>query len=124
MVFTATGMRRALIVIGAVLAAPLAFAHAHLEAQTPAANAQVTSAPQALTLKFSEGIEPKFSGLTITNARKQTIKTGTATRSEENKSQLVVPLEDTLQAGEYTVDWHVVSVDGHKTKGSYTFSVK
>ncbi|WP_288770824.1 copper resistance protein CopC, partial [uncultured Escherichia sp.] len=24
----------------------------------------------------------------------------------------------------YTVDWHVVSVDGHKTKGHYTFSVK
>ncbi|MBF8845692.1 hypothetical protein GD428_19090, partial [Escherichia coli] len=22
------------------------------------------------------------------------------------------------------VDWHVVSVDGHKTKGHYTFSVK
>ena len=28
------------------------------------------------------------------------------------------------QAGKYTVDWHVVSVDGHKTKGQYTFSVK
>ncbi|MDT1822847.1 hypothetical protein FPK54_23435, partial [Acinetobacter baumannii] len=25
---------------------------------------------------------------------------------------------------EYTVAWHVVSVDGHKTKGQYTFSVK
>ncbi|MDD0538578.1 copper resistance protein CopC, partial [Shigella sonnei] len=22
-----------------------------------------------------------------------------------------------------TVDWHVVSVDGHKTKGHYTFSM-
>ncbi|MDU5691430.1 MAG: copper resistance protein CopC, partial [Citrobacter freundii] len=30
----------------------------------------------------------------------------------------------TLEAGKYTVDWHVVSVDGHKTKGQYTFSVK
>ncbi|WP_250381188.1 copper resistance protein CopC, partial [Escherichia coli] len=26
--------------------------------------------------------------------------------------------------GTYIVDWHVVSVDGHKTKGHYTFSVK
>ena len=25
---------------------------------------------------------------------------------------------------QYTVAWHVVSVDGHKTKGQYTFSVK
>jgi methionine-rich copper-binding protein CopC len=31
---------------------------------------------------------------------------------------------ETLPPGEYTVAWHVVSVDGHKTKGQYTFSVK
>jgi methionine-rich copper-binding protein CopC len=36
----------------------------------------------------------------------------------------VVPLEQALKAGTYQVDWHVVSVDGHKTKGSYHFSVK
>lgn len=124
MLFTATRMSRALVAIGVLLTTPLAFAHAHLEAQTPAANTQVTTAPQVLTLNFSEGIEPKFSGLTLTNAQKQTIKTGTATRSKENKAQLVVPLEASLQPGDYTVDWHVVSVDGHKTRGSYTFTVK
>ena len=37
---------------------------------------------------------------------------------------MLVPLEQTLQPGNYTVDWHVVSVDGHKTRGTYTFSVK
>ena len=34
------------------------------------------------------------------------------------------PVAETLRPGEYTVAWHVVSVDGHKTKGQYTFSVK
>ena len=38
--------------------------------------------------------------------------------------QLIVPLADSLKPGTYTVNWHVVSVDGHKTKGHYTFSVK
>ena len=47
-----------------------------------------------------------------------------ASRSEQDKTQLIVPLDQTLEAGKYTVDWHVVSVDGHKTKGQYTFSVK
>ncbi|MCD4599315.1 copper resistance protein CopC, partial [Proteus mirabilis] len=33
-------------------------------------------------------------------------------------------LEGGLAEGNYSVDWSVVSVDGHKTKGSYQFSVK
>lgn len=124
MAFTASGLSRALILVGAVMATPLAFAHAHLKTQSPAANSQVTAAPSTLTLNFSEGIEPKFSGLTLTDAQKQAVKTGTAMRSEQDKAQLIVLLEQPLSSGEYTVDWHVVSVDGHKTHGTYTFSVK
>lgn len=124
MVFTATGLRQTLIFATVFLVSPLVSAHAHLKAQTPAANAQLTTAPQTLTLNFSEGIEPKFSGLTVTDAHKQPVKTGVATRSDEDKTQMVVPLTQSLQPGDYTVDWHVVSVDGHKTRGSYTFTVK
>ena len=62
--------------------------------------------------------------MVVTDAQNQVIKTGTATRDEKNKAQLTVPLEQTLASGTYQVDWHVVSVDGHKTKGSYHFSVK
>lgn len=82
------------------------------------------AAPQVLTLNFSEGIEPGFSGVVVTDAQQQAIKTGAVKRNEKDKAQLIVPLEQTLSAGTYQVDWHVVSVDGHKTKGSYHFSVK
>ncbi|EBD0850706.1 CopC domain-containing protein YobA [Salmonella enterica] len=85
---------------------------------TPAAS------PQALTLNFSEGIEPGFSGATITGPQQELIKTRPAKRNEQDKTQLIIPLEQPLKSGAYTVDWHVVSVDGHKTKGKYTFSVK
>lgn len=99
-------------------------AHAHLTHQYPAANAAVTASPQALTLNFSEGIEPGFSGATITGPQQESIKTRPAKRNEQDKTQLIIPLEQPLKSGAYTVDWHVVSVDGHKTKGKYTFSVK
>ncbi len=78
--------------------------------------------PQALTLNFSEGIEPWFSGATITGPQQELIKTRPAKRNEQDKTQLIIPLEQPLKSGAYTVDWHVVSVDGHKTKGKYTFS--
>lgn len=123
MASSASMLRSALIVLASVLATPTA-AHAHLTKQSPAANAEVAASPQALTLNFSEGVEPGFSGAKLTGPNKEQIKTGKASRSEQDKTQLIVPLDQTLEAGKYTVDWHVVSVDGHKTKGQYTFSVK
>ncbi|MBS6738667.1 MULTISPECIES: CopC domain-containing protein YobA [Enterobacteriaceae] len=124
MLFTASHLTRALVFAAALATTPAVFAHAHLKNQYPAANAEVTAAPQALTLNFSEGIEPKFSGVTLTGAQQQSIKTGAVKRNEQDKTQMIVPLAQALQPGNYTVDWHVVSVDGHKTHGTYTFSVK
>ena len=121
--FSASRAVCALVIVASTMMTPSVLAHAHLNQQVPAADS-VVAAPQALTLNFSEGIEPGFSGVVVTDAQNQVIKTGTATRDEKNKAQLTVPLEQTLAAGTYQVDWHVVSVDGHKTKGSYHFSVK
>ncbi len=124
MASSASSLRYALIALAGMLATPAALAHAHLTQQSPAANAQVTASPQALTLNFSEGVEPAFSGATLTGPQKEQIKTGKATRNEQDKTQLIIPLVQSLETGKYTVDWHVVSVDGHKTKGQYSFSVK
>ncbi|MGK9173022.1 CopC domain-containing protein YobA [Yokenella regensburgei] len=124
MVFTAAGTRHVLLLVSMLLTTPLAFAHAHLKTQIPAASSQATTNVKALTLNFSEGIEPAFSGLTLTDSKKQTIRTGKATHDKDNDTQLVVPLEQSLQPGVYNVDWHVVSVDGHKTRGTYSFTVK
>ena len=114
---------QALAFLIASVATPSALAHAHLQQQTPAANGQVAS-PQLLSLSFSECIEPQFSGVVVTDDQQKAVKTGAVKRDEKNKAQLIVQLEQPLTAGTYQVDWHVVSVDGHKTKGSYHFSVK
>lgn len=37
---------------------------------------------------------------------------------------LTIPVSEALGPGAYTVEWHVLSTDGHKTNGSYTFTVK
>lgn len=124
MTFTSARRCPALWFIATLFVTPAVFAHAHLEHQYPAANAQVDAAPQALTLNFSEGIEAQFSGLTLTGPGDTAIETGKAKRNEKDKKQLIVPLSQPLQTGDYRVEWHVVSVDGHKTKGHYLFSVR
>ncbi|AYG61221.1 hypothetical protein CCGE525_00435 [Rhizobium jaguaris] len=42
----------------------------------------------------------------------------------QNDTVLMVPISGTIGAGTYTVEWHALSADGHKTTGSYTFTVK
>jgi len=122
--FTAKSSCRTLLLLASLAASPAVFAHAHLKHQYPAADASVTAAPQALTLNFSEGIEPRFSGVKVTGSQQQTVKIGAVKRNDNDKTQLIAPIEQALTPGEYIVEWHVVSVDGHKTQGSYRFSVK
>lgn len=114
----------AAVFLSAMLTTASAFAHAHLQQQIPAADSTVSVSPQALTLTFSEGVELSFSGVTLSGPQNKPVATGKLARSDGNKAQLTLPLNEPLAAGEYTVEWRVVSVDGHKTKGQYHFSVK
>ena len=55
--FSASRAVCALVFVASTMMTPSVLAHAHLNQQVPAADSVVT-APQALTLNFSEGIEP------------------------------------------------------------------
>ncbi|AVJ18073.1 hypothetical protein CLM71_13510 [Serratia sp. MYb239] len=99
-------------------------AHAHLKLQTPAADATVSPAPQALTLSFSEGIEPGFSKVKLIGPDNKAVKIGKLQLDAKDNAKASIPIPEVLPAGKYQVDWHVVSVDGHKTKGQYSFTVK
>jgi methionine-rich copper-binding protein CopC len=98
-------------------------AHAHLQSASPAADGTVAVSPTELDLKFSEGLNLKFSGVTVTGPGKAVVATG-APALADGDATLVVPLPAALPAGVYTVDWHALSTDGHKTHGSYSFAVK
>ncbi|AHK20893.1 CopC domain-containing protein YobA [Yersinia similis] len=117
-------MLSALIVLFVGLSSQQALAHAHLKAETPAADATINAAPEALTLGFSEGIELSFSGVKVTGPDNNVVKTGDLKLDPVNNTQLILPIDHALTAGKYNVSWHVVSVDGHKTKGTYSFTVK
>ncbi|AHG22152.1 hypothetical protein Z042_22880 [Chania multitudinisentens RB-25] len=114
----------AIFILSVGLSVQPALAHAHLKLQTPAADSTISPAPNMLTLSFSEGIEPNFSGVKITGPDRAVVKTGKLSLAANNNKQINVPLEVELVAGKYNVSWHVVSVDGHKTKGQYSFTVK
>ncbi len=73
MASTARSLRYALAILTTSLVTPSVWAYAHLTHQYPAANAQVTAAPQAITLNFSEGVETGFSGAKKSRGQKTKI---------------------------------------------------
>jgi copper resistance protein C len=99
-----------------------AFAHAHLKSSVPADKASVAP-PSELDLTFSEGVNAKFSGIKVTGPKKEEVKLGKSMLMDGDQT-LMVPVSGTLEPGTYTVNWHALSNDGHKTNGSYTFTVK
>ena len=100
-----------------------AFAHAFLDHAVPAVGASVSAAPTEVRLFYTQSLEPTFSAATISSADGQPIATGAAAVDPQNPMELVLKLPP-LAPGHYKVSWHVVSVDTHRTEGSFGFDVQ
>jgi copper resistance protein C len=99
-----------------------ALAHAQLEKATPAVGGTVAG-PSEIRLEFSEGVEPKFSKISVTGPA-GAVPLGAAKTEPSNQAVLIVPIAKPLPAGAYKVHWQAVSVDTHHTQGTFEFTVK
>ncbi|WP_430244598.1 copper homeostasis periplasmic binding protein CopC [Neorhizobium sp. DAR64861/K0K2] len=103
-------------------AASQAAAHASVKSTTPTDKASVAS-PEELDLSFSEALNLPFSKLHLLGPDGKEIEIGKGILKDADKT-LTAPVTGPLKPGTYTVKWNVLSVDGHKTNGTYTFTVK
>jgi methionine-rich copper-binding protein CopC len=99
-----------------------AFAHALPTSREPAPNAEV-AAPGAVTIHFSEPLEPAFSKIVVLDANGKPVGSGASHLDAQDKQTMRIALEP-LAPGRYTVQWTAVAEDGHRTKGEYAFAVK
>ena len=105
-----------------LLAAPPAFSHAFLKNASPPVGSDLPVPPAAVTITFTEGVEPAFSTIEVQNAQGQRVDKADPHLVNGDQTRLAVDLPK-LPAGTYKVTWHATSVDTHKTEGSFTFSV-
>jgi copper resistance protein C len=103
-------------------ASTAASAHAQLEKASPAVGSTVASASE-IRLEFSEGVEPKFSKVSVAGPA-GAVSLGAAKTEPSNQAVLIVPISKPLSAGVYKVHWQAVSVDTHHTQGTFEFTVK
>ena len=83
----------------------------------------MTTSPKQIRITFNESVIAQFCGVEVTDQTGRTIATGKAATDPANKKLLIVPVNEQLPLGDYKVEWHAVSGDTHRVKGSYSFSV-
>jgi copper resistance protein C len=120
-------MKSAIFGAAAALALTLAcghaFAHAQLQKAIPAVGGTVAP-PSEIRLEFSEGVEPKFSKVTLTGADGTAVPLGPPKVEGADGAVLIAPIGKPLAPGAYKVQWRAVSVDSHQTQGTFDFIVK
>ena len=109
--------------LAAILWSGAAFAHALLDKSEPARRAVLTRSPAHVRLWFNERLEPAFCRLSVLDAEGRSTTSDPARVSAQNPKVLELTLPP-LGPGVYTVEYKIVSVDGHTVKASYTFTVK
>jgi methionine-rich copper-binding protein CopC len=112
----------AVLAVAVTLRAPTVHAHAFLDHASPAVGSSLPSAPSAVTMWFTQQLEPAFTSATVTDQAGNPVDTGPAQVDAKDPTELRVPLKK-LPPGTYTVAWHALSVDTHTTTGHFVFTV-
>ena len=115
----ATYLAAALLTLGLGMTA--AAAHAHLDHAIPRVGSTVTTAPNEVRLWFSQALEPRFSGAQVRSSGGAVVGNGVVDAADPK--QIVIRVRG-LKPGKYHVTWKVLSVDTHRTEGSFDFEVK
>jgi methionine-rich copper-binding protein CopC len=113
--------RAGLVLLAMLLASPQALAHAFLERANPPVGSELPAPPAAVSLTFTEAVEPRFSSIELRDQQGGRVAAGEIVASQGGRTlSVTVPR---LAAGTYAVIWHVTSVDTHKTEGRFAFTV-
>jgi copper resistance protein C len=98
-----------------------AWAHALPSAEQPLVGSTVNAPPSKVTIWFDAPIESLFAKLQVLDAAGRDQSEGSPIVGGDRRS-LSVKLGP-LRPGVLTVKWSVVAEDGHRTHGSYDFTV-
>ncbi|MGY4403668.1 copper resistance CopC family protein [Bradyrhizobium sp. USDA 3315] len=114
-------MKRFVLVMMAVLiGTPSAvLAHAHLIRSTPQDGSEISAPVGPMVLYFTEALEQRL--INVALSRDDKAVSGLSQPVLSGNGRIVNVSLPHLSAGLHTVSWSVVSIDGHRTEGKFTF---
>lgn len=99
------------------------FAHAELVKSEPASRATLTTSPEQIKLWFNEEIEVDYASLSLTDKSGKVLTDAKPMGLPDDAKSIYLELPE-LEKGRYTVNYRVLSVDGHVMESEYKFTVK
>lgn len=103
-----------------ITAPSAAFAHAELIASNPADGATLRTPPSEIRLTFSEALQAPFTTVTVTGPNGT--QWGLGSPAVVN-TVVTIPVQAQGPAGPYTINYRVLSADGHPVSGTVRFTL-
>ncbi len=100
-----------------------ALAHATLVKSDPPRRASLSSPPKQIQLWFNEKIEGSYASVTVLDSKKKSITENNPEVVLDDPKSVILNIPQ-MEPGRYTVQYRVMSVDGHVIASSYDFSIK
>ena len=100
-----------------------ALAHATLVKSDPPRRASLSSSPKQIQLWFNEKIEGSYASVTVLDSNKKSITENNPEVVLDDPKSVVLNIPQ-MEPGRSTVQYRVMSVDGHVIASSYDFSIK
>jgi methionine-rich copper-binding protein CopC len=110
----------ALVTLSLEVNSGTALAHAYPAVSIPNNGATVKEPPREVRIQFTEAVEIAFSQITVKGAKGEVVSQGKL-RQLANDTLAIDLLP--LVAGNYSIEWQVLSVDTHITDGTLRFTV-
>ena len=98
-------------------------AHATLVKSDPPRRASLSEAPKSVQLWFNEEIEGSYASISVLDSDDNSITDEKPESVPEDLKSVVLALPE-IGPGSYTVNYRVLSVDGHVVESNYNFRVK
>jgi methionine-rich copper-binding protein CopC len=95
-------------------------AHAYPAVSIPNNGATVKESPREVRIQFTEAVEISFSQITVKGPNGEVVSGGKLRQLANDTLAIDVK---SLAAGNYSVEWQVLSVDTHITDGTLRFTV-
>jgi copper resistance protein C len=93
------------------------------EASLPPLQQEEQLVPANLELTFTGPVDLARSTATLLDAQGLTLPIGKPFLSGPEGSVFKIPLDPAMAPGVYTLNWRVLSMDGHSAEGRYQFRV-
>lgn len=98
-------------------------AHAALVKSDPPRRASLSSPPKQIQLWFNEQVEGSYASITVLDSKKNSMTENRPEVVLNDPKSIILNLPQ-MEAGRYTVQYRVMSVDGHIIESNFDFSIK